>query len=56
VFGTGTNFTTNYSANSVILANNEYFKVVSVTNTNLLFIDRYPANAFSSANAYKILI
>jgi hypothetical protein len=54
VIGSGTNFVSNFSSGSVFLANNEYFKVSSVANTTLMFIDRFPMNSFSGVYAYKI--
>jgi len=56
VIGSGTNFVSDFSSGSVFLANNEYFKVSSVANTTLMFIDRFPTNSFSGVNAYKISI
>ena len=56
VIGSGTNFVGDFSSGSVVLANNEYFKVSSVANTTLMFIDRFPTNSFSGVNAYKISV
>ena len=56
IIGSGTNFVLDYSPSSVILANNEYFKVSSIANTTLMYIDRFPTNSFSDVNAYKISI
>ena len=50
----GTNFVSDFSLGSVLVANNEYFTVDSIANTSYLVTDRLPANAFSGVFAYKI--
>ena len=50
----GTDFVTDFSLGSVLVANNEYFTVDGIANTSYLVTDRLPANAFSGVVAYKI--
>ena len=54
VIGSGTNFVSDFSLGSVLVANNEYFTVDSIANTSYLVTDRLPANAFSGVFAYRI--
>jgi hypothetical protein len=54
VIGSGTNFVSDFSSGSVLLANNEYFKVNTIANTTAMFIDRFPMNSFSGVYGYKV--
>jgi len=53
VVGSGTDFDADFNLRSVFVANNEYFRVSSISNTTYMVTDRLPANAFSGVVAYK---
>jgi hypothetical protein len=50
----GTNFVSDFSLGSVLVANNEYFTVESIANSTYMTTDRLPANPFSGVVAYRI--
>ncbi len=54
VVGSGTNFVSDFNLGSVFTANNEYFRVSSISNTTYMVTDRLPASAFSGVVAYRI--
>ena len=54
VIGSGTDFVSDFSLGSVLVANNEYFTVDSIANSTYMTTDRLPANPFSGVVAYRI--
>ena len=54
VIGSGTDFVTDFSLGSVLVANNEYFTVDGIANTTHMVVDRQPINQYSNVFAYKV--
>jgi hypothetical protein len=54
VTGSGTTFLTDFSTNSIMLANSEYLTVSGVSNNTFMVIARAPALPFTNVIAYKV--
>ena len=54
VTGSGTTFLTDFSAGSIMLANNEYLNVSGISSNTSMVIARAPASPFTNVIAYKV--
>lgn len=53
VIGSGTSFTSDFSANSLFIVDGEMFKVTSVANSEYMTINVLPTGSYTNVSAYK---